>query len=277
MENSSIVSQAFRVQTPLFDGPIDLLLHLVKVRELSIEKLALSEVAEQYMHCLDLMRSFDLEIAGEYLLIAATLLSIKSSVLLNEPVELVADEEGNLYDPQEALLEQLRKAAIYQDAARELGTREMLGIDVFEGSSLLRYVDAAPVEYCNHDPILLGKAFSKLLQKAAAQGISLTITVDSVSIVERMMGVLKRLEQSEGPVVFHALVPDQTSRASIISTFVALLELCKRGAITVVQDDAFDTIYIGHSGQQIDTSTLESDFDEAGNGSGEEVSGVVNA
>ena len=275
MENSSIASGAFRVRTPLFDGPIDLLLHLVKTRELPIEKVSLSEVAEQYMECLDLMRSFDLEIAGEYLLIAATLLSIKSSVLLNEPVEFVADEDGNLFDPHEALLEQLRKAAIYQDAARELGTRDMLGIDVFEGSSLLRFVDPGPVEYCNHDPILLGKAFSKLLQRAAEKGVSVTITVDSVSIVERMMGVLKRLEQSEGPLVFYALVPDQTSKASIISTFVALLELCKRGAISIIQDDSLE-IFIGLSGTRIDTSVLRSDFDDDSVMDGD-ISGVVNA
>ena len=101
------VPQFFSVQTPLFDGPIDLLLHLVKTNELPITKLSLAEVAEQYMQCLDMMRSLDLEIAGEYLVIAATLLSIKSSVLLDEPVEMVPDEEGNLYDPYEALLEQL--------------------------------------------------------------------------------------------------------------------------------------------------------------------------
>ena len=272
------ISQLFSVSTPLFDGPIDLLLHLVKTNELSVTRVSLAEVAEQYMQCLDMMRSFDLEIAGEYLVIAATLLSIKSSVLLNEPVELVADEEGNLYDPYEALLAQLREAAIYQDAALELGRRSMLGVDVFEGPSLLRYVDARPREYCRHDPVLLGKAFSRLLQKASERGVSITISVDSVSIVERMMKVLKLLEESNGPVVFYALVPDVTSRASVISTFVALLELCKRGAITVVQNDSFEEIFIALSGTDVDPCELASDFDEvSGASTGRELDGAANA
>ncbi len=82
----------FEVQVDLFKGPIDLLLHLVKQKELPLEEISLAEVADQYMHCLEQMRRFDLEIAGEYLVIAATLLSIKSSHLLNEPVELVEDD-----------------------------------------------------------------------------------------------------------------------------------------------------------------------------------------
>ncbi|NMC63810.1 MAG: segregation/condensation protein A, partial [SAR324 cluster bacterium] len=85
------LSQLFNVSLPLFDGPIDLLLHLVKTNELPISKVSLAEVAEQYMQCLELMKSLDLDVAGEYLVIAATLLAIKSSFLLNEPVELVMD------------------------------------------------------------------------------------------------------------------------------------------------------------------------------------------
>lgn len=273
------LSQLFSVSTPLFDGPIDLLLHLVKTNELPITKLSLAEVAEQYTQCIDFMKSLDLEVASEYLVIAATLLSIKSTVLLNEPVELVIDEEGNLYDPYEALLAQLREAEIYQDAALTLGRRDILGIDVFEGPSLLHHVEAAPQALSQQDPVLLGKAFAHLLQKASERGIVLTITIDSVSIVERMMGVLKRLEEHDGPIVFYALVPDITSRSSIVSTFCALLELCKRGAISVLQEESFDEIFIALSGQEIDLSTLHSDFDdfEINKASKEEMDGVANA
>ncbi len=269
------ISQLFSVTTPLFDGPIDLLLHLVKTNELPIAKVALAEVAEQYLNCLDLMRSFDLEVAGEYLVIAANLLSIKSHVLLNEPVELIPDEDGNLYDPYEALLQQLREAAIYQDAAVMLGQRNMLGEEVFDAPSLLRYVDAAPREYQKHDPTLLGKAIVRLLQKASESGTCLTIQFDSVSITERMMSVLRRLESEEGPVVFFALIPDITSRISIVATFVALLELCKRGAIKVVQETAADSIFIALTGTQFDAAGLRSDFDED---AGErEIEGTANA
>lgn len=272
------LSQLFNVTLPLFDGPIDLLLHLVKTNELPISKVSLAEVAEQYMQCLELMKSLDLDVAGEYLVIAATLLSIKSSFLLNEPVELVMDEEGNLYDPYEALLQQLREAEIYQDAAIALGRCDMLGVDVFEGPSLLHFVDAGPETLTKHDPVLLGKAFTRLLNKASERGVALTIQFDPVSIVERMMEVLKRLEEHDGPIVFHALVPDVTSKTSIVSTFCALLELCKRGAITVLQEESFDEIFIGLSGEKIDLTTLRSDFDkEEGEAQESEVNGAANA
>ncbi|RIL11386.1 MAG: segregation/condensation protein A, partial [Proteobacteria bacterium] len=100
----------FEVKLDVFDGPIDLLLHLVKQNELPIEKVSLAKVASQYLECLEKMRYFDLDVAGEYLVIAATLVSIKSSILLNQPVELVEDEEGNLVDPHEELLNRLREA-----------------------------------------------------------------------------------------------------------------------------------------------------------------------
>ncbi|MCB0334091.1 MAG: segregation/condensation protein A, partial [Bdellovibrionales bacterium] len=142
----------FEVQLAFFQGPIDLLLHLVKRNELSIETVSLAEVASQYLECLDKMRQFDLEVAGEYLVIAATLLAIKSSVLLDEPIELVEDEDGNLVDPHEELLRRLREAEVYKDGAQALGQRHMYGIDVFSPPSLLSKVKAPPSEIKDHDP-----------------------------------------------------------------------------------------------------------------------------
>ena len=134
----------FQVQLELFDGPIDLLLHLVKKNELAIERIALAKVATQYMECVERMRSMNLDMVAEYLVIAATLLSVKSSVLLNEPVELVVDEEGNLVDPHKVLLERLREAQVYREGASSLAQRKLLGQDVFSGPSHLKRVPAPP-------------------------------------------------------------------------------------------------------------------------------------
>ncbi len=251
----------FEVQLAFFQGPIDLLLHLVKREELSIETVSLAEVANQYLECLEQMRAFDLEVAGEYLVIAATLLSIKSSVLLDEPVELVEDEDGNLVDPHEELLRRLREAEVYKDGAQALSQRSFYGIDVFSPPSLLSKVKAPPAEIKDHDPLLLGKAFKKILDKLKDDSHSYNITLESVSIVDRMMGVLSELKKATGPIVFYRLIPDMTSRASVIGTFVALLELCKRQAICVQQDESFNEIVVLLASDKTDDLQLTSEFD----------------
>ncbi|MDC0358646.1 segregation/condensation protein A [Oligoflexia bacterium] len=258
----------FHVKLELFDGPIDLLLHLVKINELAIEKVALAEVTDQYLKCLENAQRFDLEVAGEYLVIAATLLSIKSSILLQEPVEFIEDENGALIDPHEELLRRLRAAQVYQDGAKTLGARGLFGIDVFPGAPTLKHVKGEPIAYKDHNPLLLGQAFQKLLKEAGENVDSVyTVALESVSIVERMMEVLEQLRETEGAVAFQELVPDLTSKASIIGTFIALLELCKRQVITVLQTKAvqdrnqLDEIVIALSVDDLDMLKLNSEFD----------------
>lgn len=253
-------SHFFEVRLELFDGPIDLLLHLVKQRELPIEMVSLAQVTEQYLQCIERARAFDLDVAGEYLVIAATLLSIKASVLLNDPVELIEDDEGNLVDPHQELLRRLREAEIYREGARFLGDMKILGIDVFAPPSLVDRVEPLPAKLKPHDPYLLGVAFKRLLEQAGDRS-GLTITIDSISIMERMVSVLDTLRNRREPVRFEALVPDRTSRASIIGVFVALLELCKRQAIAVRQDENFDAIYIVLSDESVSLENFESEFD----------------
>lgn len=237
-------SHLFAVRVELFEGPIDLLLHLVKERELPLEKISLAQVTTQYLTCLEAMRNFDLEIAGEYLVIAATLVSIKSSILLNQPVDLVADEDGNLIDPHEELLRRLREASIYQDGARALGSRPMLGIDVFAGPSLIDEVEAPPVQYRPHDAVLLGRAFRKLIEKASKADPNFVVTIEHISIVERMRIVLDALSAAGGRLAFEKLVPQPHSRHSLVASFVAMLELCKRQVIAVQQAPDSDQIEI---------------------------------
>ena len=253
-------SHFFEVQLDLFNGPIDLLLHLVKSNELPIEKISLAQVTEQYLDAIGQLEQYDLEIAGEYLVIAATLLSIKSSYILNEPVQLVEDADGNLIDPHEELLRRLRDAEVYKDGAQQLGNRCLLGVHVFPPPSKLRQIKAPTETFADHNPLLLGKALKKLLEEIGEE-VKLTFTVDSVSIVDRMMGVINQLQENKDGIPFRYLVPDLTSRASIVGTFIALLELCKRQAIRVTQDILFNEIVISLASDKIDTSKFESEFD----------------
>ena len=253
----------FSVKVELFDGPIDLLLHLVKSRELPIEKLSLAQVAAQYLECIENIRHVDLEVAGEYLVIAATLISIKAAVLLNEPVELVADEEGNLINPHDELLLRLREAEVYKQGAELLLKRDYLGIDVFSPPSALKHLPAASAgALLPHNPMLLGKAFRKLLEKVDASSSLYTVMVESVSVIERMVQILDFLGAAGGPVEFERLIPNLNNRGVLIASFVALLELCKRQAIYVSQSEIFEQIFVGLAADKVDLSQLSSEFDE---------------
>ena len=259
--NNNEFSHFFKVNLNLFRGPIDLLLHLVKSNELEITKISLADVTGQYMNCLENMQKIDLDIAGEYLVIAATLLSIKSCVLLNKPVELIEDEDGNLVDPHEELLRKIREAEIYKEGAYHLSHRDILGVDVFAPPSLLKTIVAPPEKYAEHDPLLLGKAFRKILDKLGSEAALYTITVDSVTIVERMMRVVDILKSFNGSVVFDKLIDDITSRPAVIGTFIALLELCKRQVISVKQDQSFDEIRIALADGHQEFRDFDSEFD----------------
>lgn len=116
------------------------------------------------------------------------------------------------------------------------------------------------MRYRNHDPILLGLAFKKLLEKAP-KDLGLVITIDSVSIVDRMMEIIDALRANQGPLVFHKLIPDLTSRSSIIGSFVAMLELCKRRVIRVQQDEIFQDIYVVLSGSEFDFADMRAELD----------------
>ena len=251
----------FEVKLDQFDGPIDLLLHLVKQNELPIATLSLAQVTSQYLNCIEQARQYDLEVAGEYLVIAATLLSIKSSFLLNEPVELLPDEDGNLVNPHEELLRKLREAEIYKDGAYRLSCQKLLGVDVFAPPSCLKHVTGAKEKFIDHDPMLLGRAFRKLLSQVG-QEAKFYISVDPVSIMERMMTVIETLKTNQGRVAFYKLVPDLTSRNSIVGTFIALLELCKRQVIRVEQTENFEDITIVLAAEDAQVTDLSSEFDQ---------------
>lgn len=251
----------FEVRLDAFDGPIDLLLHLVKGNELSIERISLAAVTGQYLTCIEQMQDLDLDIASEYLLVAATLLSIKAAVLLHDPIELQGELEDNLPDPHRELLERLRAAQVYKEGAERLGKMDILGVDVFHRPPTLGEFESPEETYRSHDSMLLGQAFRKLLERVGKEGFLLRFEVDSVSVVERMVSILDSLKNSNGPLEFSKLLTDVGSRIAIVNSFIAILELCRRNAIIVVQDNSFEEIRIGLSGTVIDKAVLTSEFD----------------
>lgn len=284
--------QPFEVQLELFDGPIDLLLHLVKKRELPIEKVSLAEVTSQYLECISRISELDFDLAGEYLVIAATLVSLKSSVLLGEPkVEFVDEEKGP--DPHEELLRRLREAAIYCEGAGLLATRPLLGVDVFPAQPAKGSLVSAVV-LRDHEPLLLGKALRKLLDRVGAhQKQEIVIKVDPVSIADHMVRIVDSLKLKAGGCLFEELfdrgneggvigaaglggagaagnredaqldsakggsnlATPKLTVSSIVATFLALLELAKRSMLVISQDNWCDSIRLSLV-SDIDTKEL---------------------
>jgi segregation and condensation protein A len=244
MTETDAYSRFFEVRLELFDGPLDLLLHLVKKKELPIEKVSLSEVTGQYLECIKSLRYYDVEVAAEYLVIAATLLSVKASVLLNEPVELVPDENGDLVDPHEALLARLRELETYRAAAAMLGERPTLGHDVFASPPKVSKIDPALIPLADHSSELLTTAFQEVLKKLGERSATYTLTLDTVSIVDRMRAVVDTLRETGGTTTFQRILANVTDKISAVGTFVAILELCRRRVLGVVQENPRGEIQI---------------------------------
>jgi segregation and condensation protein A len=248
--------KTFEVSLGIFDGPVDLLLHLVKRRELPLDKISLLEVAQQYFDCVEILTRQEFESAGEYLVIAATLLSLKARHLLGEDSHGARDQKDNdqsldgdedILDPNEELLKQLREAAIFRKTATELGSRALLWVDVFPsvGFTLSESEKNAPLK--SHDPMTLGLAFKRLLERVKGSRASFSITVDSLSIADRMMMILNKVDSVGGEITFPELFSDGESISVLISSFLALLELCKRSALIVLQEDPFSEIRLARS------------------------------
>jgi segregation and condensation protein A len=246
----------FEVTLDLFDGPIDLLLHLVKMKELPIEKISLAIVAEQYVEYVAKMRMVDFEILGEYLVIASTLLAIKASFLLKEPIDDIeirrrSQLESNQPDPHEILLAKLREAEVFKYGAGALLENGMLGVDVFEPVHTNESV-AVEAKLRKHDPFMLGKALKKLLDKKKRTLQSIEFTYDSLSVAESMLIIIQKIQTSDEPILFDTLVDGGTvdgnesgaSLTQIVVNFIAILELVKRLVITVKQEGVFESIYI---------------------------------
>lgn len=258
----------FEVRLDLFDGPIDLLLHLVKEHELEIERVSLAEVTQQYLDCLDRMRELDLDVAAEYLVVAATLVSIKAAILLADPVDFENTPEDQMPDPHRELLMRLREAQVYKEGAHSLAGRKLLNVDVFSREPTISDFDDGIIATAKHDVLLLGQAFQKLLSRTGDDGRLYEIKIDTVSVVERMMTVVDRLRGIGGRSNFVTLIPDAKNRGSIIVTFIAMLELVKRRVIFVKQSataaDEEGEIIIALSSADVDVGELSSEFDAPG-------------
>ncbi len=237
----------YRVKLDVFEGPLDLLLHLVKKNEVELTDVPTQAITEQYLGYLEMMEELQLDIAGEYLVMAATLLLIKSRTLLPPSEEDVDEEE---LDPRANLLRQLLEYQRYREAALELSERPLLNRDVFARPGLeadseeladLKADDGPPrVRATVWD---LFEAFRRVLQKAKEDLEVHEVELERVSLRDRARWLLNTL-QSARCIDFESLFADGTTRLEVVVTFLALLELVRLRAITATQDEHFGRIVI---------------------------------
>ena len=223
------------IRLPVFDGPLDLLLHLIREDELEITDLPIAQVARQYLEYLGLMRDLHLDVAAEYLVMAATLAWIKSRMLLPPTGDEAADEG---LDPRAELVARLLEYQRFQEAAAELGQRPLLGREIWAppGESPPPVPDAE--RHLEVGLLQLVEAFRRALRHAQASDAVHQIVSEPVTVRERMVAVIDALEAEE-VVEFEQLLhgPDGRwlSRSVLVATFLAILELARITALRIFQ------------------------------------------
>ncbi len=232
----------YRVKLDVFEGPLDLLLHLIKKNEVEIVDIPIATITEQYLAYLGIMHELNLDIAGEFLVMAATLTLIKSRMLL--PPSEGEDEEEEA-DPRAALVQQLLEYQRYREAALELAERPLLHRDVFVREPSMDGVDAAESA---ESPRLqatvweLLEAFRAVLKRVRPASVHEVVT-ETMSLRDRVETLLRALSVARA-LEFDSLFDDDASRFEIILTFLALLELMKMGAVRAVQEECLGRIVI---------------------------------
>lgn len=231
---------AYSVKVSQFEGPLDLLLHLIRENKIDIYDIPIAEITHQYLEQLDLMRELNLEIAGEFLVMAATLIQIKTRMLL--PVdEDVPPEERE--DPRIELIEKLLEYQAFKEVASGLKERREWWSDYFwrepsflEGDE----VDKEPLLF-DLNRFDLIEAFRNILDKAPPERVS--ITRETLTVKERMNLIIEKLEGKES-IRFEDIFSEDYTRTQLVVTFLALLELLKLGIMKTYQEDSFKQIWV---------------------------------
>ena len=214
----------YQVVLPTFEGPLDLLLHLIEQHELDIRDIPISFVAQKYVEYITLMEELNIDIASEYLVMAATLIHIKSKMLLPVPPADQDDEDDMGLDPRAELVRRLLEYQKYKQAAEQLGGGDVLGRDVFvRGLPAPAVEGAAPLAGLSLFKLL--DAFQSVLSRATVK-VDHQIDLERFSITDRINQLVDLL-QLHKKLTFEQLFEGATSRSDLIVTFLALLEMTR--------------------------------------------------
>jgi len=234
------------VKLEVFEGPLDLLLHLIRKNEIDIYDIPIAIITQQYLQYLEMMKSLNLDVAGEFLLMAATLLHIKSRMLLPASEEEQATEEdgGEEEDPRAELVRRLLEYQRFREAAQELGRGLLLDREVFARNFFGEEVVEGAGETLAGEATLfdLMEAMKKVLQGLPPEEFQ-EISIDHLTVKDKINEIMERLWEMES-LVFTQLFTSATPRREVITTFLALLELLRLRMIKLYQSESFGAIRI---------------------------------
>lgn len=228
-----------RVQLEIFEGPLDLLLHLIKKNEVSITDIPIATITEQYLATLEVMQTLNLDVAGEFLVMAATLIHIKSRMLL--PVTDTEEDEEEGADPRAELVRRLLEYQRFKDAADQLERRELLTRDVFVRSAAPAEETPAP-GFRELSVFELLTALKRVLDRLPKDVVH-EVLLEKITVREKMTLLLDQL-RAQGKILFESLFAEVKSRMEVVVTFLAMLELVKVRAIRIFQEEATGPIQI---------------------------------
>jgi len=231
---------AMPVHLDNFEGPLDLLLHLIKKNEVSIYDIPIALVTQQYLEYLELMKELNLDIVGEFLVMAATLIHIKSRMLLPRP-DPTQDDPGE--DPREALMRRLLEHQKYKAAAELLHERETLRSAQWTrpDGPITEIAGEAPEPEVEVDLFSLISAFRAVVERAKHRP-KVYLPAEQIPIEDRIEQLMTRLSETEA-CGFEDLFADVQTRAGLIVTFLALLELAREQLVTIAQAEPYAPIY----------------------------------
>jgi segregation and condensation protein A len=264
---------AFRVALPNFEGPLDLLLHLIKEHRVDIFDIPLALITEKYLQHLEKMREINLDIAGEFLVMASTLAHLKSRMLLPRQ-DVAAVQEGSEVlaaieeagDPRAELVRRLLEYQKYKDSAEQLATQDILGRDVFTRNVPVEAVPIPEEEVGLQEfsVLKLIEALDRVLERLTPK-LQHEVVRERVTLSEAILRIVERL-RPHGQVLFESLFNEQETRTrqEVVITFLAILEMVKRRLIRVVQDEPLGPILLLPNGDALEklapTEVDDSDY-----------------
>lgn len=252
---------SYEIRIENFEGPLDLLLHLIKKNEMDIYNIPIADITAQYLAYIDAMKNLNLDVAGEFLLMAATLLHIKSRLLLPQAQEDEPEEEEE--DPRAELVRRLLEYQKYKEAAASLDARPLLGRDVFARTFSSPDLDAT--EESSFEAVGLYdlvEAFRSILREGPPE-IFHEIDVDQLSVTERVNVILTILDGRES-LSFRELFTNRPDRSEVVVTFLAMLELVRLKLVRLMQNSRFGAIWLYPAVVGEEAASLELEEDSLG-------------
>ena len=241
---------SYKVKLDIFEGPLDLLLYLIKKNEVDIYDIPIAIIAEQYLEYMDLMKVLNLDRVGEFLVMASTLMKIKSKMLLPPSEDIEEDEDG--MDPRNELMEHLLEYQRYKEAAHQLKNRDLIEKDIFTRIQRDEDIpktdqDSLVIEVSLFD---LVDALRKVIERKDLSNQFIEVTVEKFSVKDKMVEILRKLKETQH-MTFLSLFDELSTKYEIIVAFLAILELMRLRAVKVFQVQPHGEIRIVSLGGEI--------------------------